>query len=95
MAHESLNQLMETGFDPPDRENPGEQLDKRCMLAVLNQHLDKLKSSTEPSKWRMIESLLCDRAAINASGKERVARHRARMFLRNHLMKKRDAILKW
>jgi len=78
---ESLDALVNEGLEITSGEAPDVLHDRRWAMNVLERGLIRLRRTLKPAAWPVMEGILADDGPA-ATGKQRVAAHRARMRLR-------------
>lgn len=78
---ESLEALVEQGHEITSGDAPDVLHDRRWAMNLLERGLIRLRSTLKPAAWPVMEGILAGDGPA-ASGKQRVAAHRARKHLR-------------
>jgi len=78
---ESLEALVEEGHEITGGDAPDVLHDRRWAMNVLERGLIRLRTTLKPAAWPVMEGILAGDGTA-ASGKQRVAAHRARLRLR-------------
>ncbi|OYW70596.1 MAG: hypothetical protein B7Z37_30245 [Verrucomicrobia bacterium 12-59-8] len=80
-AHESLDCLLDAGFDVAGDATPATEYDRRWALSVLERGIARLRADMKPAVWSRVESNMWGSGHLSTPAL-RVAGHRARLRLR-------------
>lgn len=80
---ESLEHLLDEGFDIACGDTPEEQHDRQWAMHIIERGLSKLRATTRPAAWLIMQKALW--GTDSSTGAQRVAAHRARLRLRDYI----------
>jgi DNA-directed RNA polymerase specialized sigma24 family protein len=80
-ALESLEHLLDEGFDIACGDTPEELHDRQWAMHIVERGLLKLRAGTRPAEWLIMQNAIW--GTDSSTGAQRVASHRARLRLRD------------
>ncbi len=79
--HESLDELLDGGFEVAGHGSPASEYDRRWALSMMERGLERLRAGMKPAAWATFEASFWGGASTSTPAM-RVACHRARLRLR-------------